>query len=129
LLPELRGGHNVLFFIHLGSRRVHIAGMTPNPDRAWVAQQARNTAMYFGGLPERPTMLLRDRDQIYSEQFDAVFKAEGVEVKRVGPRAPNMKECVAFCTSCKRCQEINWPARVRIASSTALSKESGVLDQ
>ena len=80
----------VLFFIYIGTRRVHIAGMTPNPDRAWIAQQARNTAMYFGQLPERPTMLLRDRDQKYSEQFDAVFKAEGVEVKRVGPQAPNM---------------------------------------
>ena len=80
----------VLFFIHIGTRRVHIAGMTPNPDRAWVAQQSRNTAMYFSQLPESPTMLIRDRDQKYSEQFDAVFKAEGVEVKRVGPQAPNM---------------------------------------
>src|SRR5205807_6200026 len=38
----------VLFFIHVGSRRVHIAGMTANPDRAWMIQQARNTAVTFG---------------------------------------------------------------------------------
>ena len=31
----------VLFFIELGSRRVHLAGCTINPDRAWVTQQAR----------------------------------------------------------------------------------------
>ena len=32
----------VLFFINIHTRRVHIAGMTPNPDGPWMAQQARN---------------------------------------------------------------------------------------
>jgi len=32
----------VLFFIHLGTRKVHIAGITPNPDQHWMAQIARN---------------------------------------------------------------------------------------
>jgi len=36
----------VLFFIHLRSRRVHVAGMTPAPNGDWMAQQA---------LPARPT--------------------------------------------------------------------------
>jgi hypothetical protein len=31
----------VLFFIELGSRRVHFAGATPTPSAAWVTQQAR----------------------------------------------------------------------------------------
>jgi putative transposase len=31
----------VMFFIELGSRRVHLAGCTPNPTTAWVTQQAR----------------------------------------------------------------------------------------
>ena len=31
----------VLFFIELGSRRVHVAGCTPNPSAPWVTQQAR----------------------------------------------------------------------------------------
>jgi putative transposase len=32
----------VLFFIHVGNRRVQISGMTTNPDEEWVVQQARN---------------------------------------------------------------------------------------
>jgi hypothetical protein len=41
----------VLFFIELGSRRVHLAGCTTNPSGAWVVQQARNLS--FTGLLER----------------------------------------------------------------------------
>jgi hypothetical protein len=42
----------VLFFIELGSRRVHVAGCTANPSGNWVTQQARQLAW---GLTERPT--------------------------------------------------------------------------
>jgi len=31
----------VLFFIELGSRRVHVEGCTPSPNALWVTQQAR----------------------------------------------------------------------------------------
>jgi hypothetical protein len=35
----------VLFFIELDTRRVHLAGTTTNPNRAWTAQAARNLTM------------------------------------------------------------------------------------
>ena len=35
----------VLFFIHLGSRKVHVAGVTPHPDTRWMLQMARNVTM------------------------------------------------------------------------------------
>jgi putative transposase len=38
----------VLFFIELDTRRVHLAGVTANPDGAWVAQQARNLLLVLG---------------------------------------------------------------------------------
>jgi len=50
----------VLFFIELGSRRVHLAGCTANPTGAWVTQQARNLS--FTCLPVRTRFLIHDRD-------------------------------------------------------------------
>jgi putative transposase len=35
----------VLFFIHLATRRVHLAGMTENPGEAFKKQTARNDTM------------------------------------------------------------------------------------
>lgn len=35
----------VLFFIELGSRRVHLGGLTTNPTVAWTTQAARNLLM------------------------------------------------------------------------------------
>jgi putative transposase len=40
----------VLFFIHLESRRVSLAGMTPCPGHEWMEQQARNATMEEWGF-------------------------------------------------------------------------------
>jgi putative transposase len=80
----------VLFFIHVGNRRVFVSGVTANPDSAWVSQQASNATMQMAewGLPAR--FLLLDHDAMFTRDFDRVFEAEGTEVKRVGPVAPNL---------------------------------------
>jgi putative transposase len=80
----------ILFFIHIGTRRVIASNPTPNPDAAWVAQQARNACMQMTELGASATHLLIDNDPKFATSFDAVFEADGCEVKRVGPRAPNM---------------------------------------
>jgi len=47
--------YDVLFFIHLGSRQVHVAGVTPHPNEAWMVQVARNVTMEeWGFLSPRP---------------------------------------------------------------------------
>ncbi|HJZ60437.1 MAG TPA: integrase core domain-containing protein [Gemmataceae bacterium] len=73
-----------------GTFSVIVSGVTANPDSAWVAQQARNAAMVMAewGLPGR--FLLRDHDAKFTQEFDEVFAAEGTEVKRVEPVAPNL---------------------------------------
>jgi putative transposase len=40
----------VLFFIHLGSRQVHVAGVTPHPNQAWMMQVAHNITMEEWGF-------------------------------------------------------------------------------
>lgn len=76
----------VLFFIELGSRRLRIAGVTRNPDSAWVTQQARNLAME--GRLENVRFLIRDRDAKFSGPFDEVFRTEEVRVITTPIRAP-----------------------------------------
>lgn len=77
----------VLFFLHLGSRKVCITDMTPHPDGPWVVQQARNFNVLAAG---QPAVLLRDYDTKFTKAFDALLTAAGVEVIKVGPGAPNL---------------------------------------
>jgi len=42
--------YSVLFFIHLGSRQVPIAGVTTHPNAAWMVQVARNLTMEEWGF-------------------------------------------------------------------------------
>jgi len=37
--------YDVLFFIHLASRRIQLARVTPHPDQGWMGQIARNATM------------------------------------------------------------------------------------
>jgi putative transposase len=76
----------VLFFIELGSRRVHLAGCTPNPSREWVVQQARNLS--FTNVLERMRFLIHDRDSKFTAAFDEVFRSEGIRVIHTPVRAP-----------------------------------------
>jgi putative transposase len=70
----------VLFFIELGSRRVHLAGCTANPTGAWVTQQARQFAWTLQEQPSHFRYLIRDRDSKYTRDFDAVFTSEAITI-------------------------------------------------
>jgi putative transposase len=81
----------VFFFIELSRRRVYLAGVTSNPDGAWVVQQARNLLM---GLAEQGTgyrILIRDRDSKFMAAFDEVFRSEGLKVIKAPIAAPRAK--------------------------------------
>jgi putative transposase len=68
----------VLFVIEIGSRRVHVLGVTRNPGSVRATQQARNLAVGEGLAGIR--FLIRDRDYKFSGPFDEVFRTEGVKV-------------------------------------------------
>jgi hypothetical protein len=79
----------VLFFIELGTREVHLAGITGNPVASWVTQQARQV---MWDLKERGTairFLIHDRDSKFTKAFDTVFKSEGMRIIHTPFLAPN----------------------------------------
>ena len=56
----------VLFFIHLESRRLDIAGITVHPDERWMQQIARNVTMEgCGALRNCRYLLARSRRQVH----------------------------------------------------------------
>ena len=59
----------VLFFIELGSRRVHVAGCTAHPDDAWVTQQARQVSWALASDQQPVRFLIRDRDRKFTRQL------------------------------------------------------------
>jgi putative transposase len=96
----------VLFFIELGSRRVHLAGCTTNPTGGWVTQQARNLS--FTRLFERTRFLIHDRDSKFSASFDEVFRSEGIKVIHTPIRAPQANAYAERFVRTVRAECLDW---------------------
>jgi putative transposase len=79
----------VLFVIELGSRRVHLAGVTAHPTGWWVAQQARNLVAVLDDQATAFKFLIRDRDAKFSRAFDDVWRSTGAEIILTPMQAPN----------------------------------------
>src|SRR3954470_3492285 len=79
---------HVLFFLEVGTRRMHLAGCTAHPTTAWVTQQARQLAWTLQEAGASPRFLIHDRDAKFPPAFDTVFAAEGLEIVRTPYRSP-----------------------------------------
>jgi transposase InsO family protein len=78
----------VFFVIEVGSRYVHILGITTNPDGPWTSQQARNLLMDLGEHADQFKILIRDRAGQFTTAFDAVLADTGITVCKIPPRSP-----------------------------------------
>jgi putative transposase len=97
-----------LFFLELDTRRVHLAGVTANPDGAWVTQQARNLLLAVEERGRRVRFLLRDRDAKFCRSFDDVFCSEGADVVVTPVRAPNANAHAERWVRTVRAECLDW---------------------
>jgi transposase InsO family protein len=98
----------VLFFIELGSRRVHLAGCTANPTGTWVTQQARQFAWTLQQQPEMFRFLIRDRDSKFTHDFDAVFASEDIEIIKTPVQAPKANAIAERFVRTIRTECLDW---------------------
>src|SRR5690349_7995017 len=76
------------FVIEIGSRYVHILGVTANPDGPLTTQQIRNLLMDLGDRTADFRFLVRDRAGQFTAFFDAVLACAGIEAVKIPPRSP-----------------------------------------
>ena len=77
-----------LFVIEVGSRYVHILGVTANPDGPWTTQQIRSLLMDLGDRAADFRFLVRDRAGQFTASFDALLASAGIEAVKIPPRSP-----------------------------------------
>ncbi len=83
----------VLFVIHLSTRSIHMAGVTPAPNGAFMKQVAHNLTDVDDGFLSDKAFLVMDRDTKYTDAFRDSLDREGVKPVRCPVRAPNCKAC------------------------------------
>ncbi len=80
----------VLFFMHIATRRVHIAGITPYPNEKWMTQIARNVTMADVGFLSSHRYLIHDRDGKFCPAFTDTIESVGVKTVKLPARSPNL---------------------------------------
>src|SRR5258705_993534 len=68
-----------LFVIEVGSRYVHILGVTAHPDGPWTTQQIRNLLMDLRDRAAHFKFLVRDRAGQFTASFDVILASAGIE--------------------------------------------------
>ena len=79
-----------LFFIHLESRRVSLAGITRHPDEPWMQQMARNATDEGWGYLDQRRYVLHDRDTKFCASFRTILASGGIKAIVLPARSPNL---------------------------------------
>ena len=98
----------VLFFIEVGSRRVHLAGCTAHPDGQWVTQQARQVAWALAERQLPVRFIIRDHDGKFPHSFDAVFEAQGTRIIRTPVQVPEANGIAERFVRTARTECLDW---------------------
>ena len=77
-----------LFVIEVGSRYVHILGVTVPLDGPWTTQQIRNLLIDLGDRAAGFRFLVRDRAGQFTASFDAVLASADITAAKIPPRSP-----------------------------------------
>ena len=77
-----------VFVMEVGTRYVHILGITANPDGACTLQQIRNLLMDPGDRTAGFRFLIRNRAGQFTASVDAVLAGAGVEAVKIPPGSP-----------------------------------------
>ena len=80
----------VLVVMELATRRIEIAGITPHPTAAFMQHCARQLTAPFDGFLRGKCRLIHDRDTKFTQAFDSLLQANGVEPLVLPPRSPNL---------------------------------------
>ena len=103
--------YDVLFAIHLQTRRVHIIGITQHAVTSFMVQTARNLTMVDTGWLTQvgARYLIHDRDTKFCAAWRHALACGGVETVPIPPRSPNLnafaerwvrtvkRECIHRC--------------------------------
>jgi putative transposase len=96
----------VLFWVELGSRRVHLAGVTANPDCRWMSEQARNLAIREQS--GKVGYLIHDRDAKFCGPFDQILRSEAVKIVKTPVRAPRVNAFAERFVRTARAECLDW---------------------
>jgi hypothetical protein len=80
----------VLFFLHLETRPVTIAGITGHPTEPWMTQMARNAVDEIYGVFRLIRFALYDRDSKFCASIRATLPSGGVRPLLLPAHSPNL---------------------------------------
>lgn len=89
--PNMLKLYSMLVFMHVTSRKVIATRAIRHPDNEWMNPVARcfpSMATQVGF--ERPTILIRDNDTKFTDEFDRTLKREGIDPHPLPVQAPLM---------------------------------------
>jgi putative transposase len=80
----------VLFFLHLETRGVSLAGVTRHPTEEWMRQIARKAIDEQSGYLRQHRYVLHDRDTKFCAEFRETLRTADVKCLRLPLHSPNL---------------------------------------